>query len=443
MNILNVINAPWAITPEKMSEICGIYAAHLLGEKIDIEAIEARLGKPLNNQASPYQIVDGVAVIEIDGVIAKRMNMFSQISGGTSSELIQSQLAAALNDPRAHSILFVIDSPGGAVDGTQQAADAIRSVRGVKPMYALADGVMASAAYWIGSAADKVFSASDTTAVGSIGIVAQHKDYSKAQEMCGVKVTDIVAGKYKAVGSPNVPLSDESKSSIQAQLDHAYGVFVDAVAKNRGVDTKTVLDKMADGRIFFGKQAIDAGLVDGMSSMSALIAQLNGRKSSSDAIAAAQVLPTQAQEPSVGQDVAVDPVKLAAQITDYVAQQAAKGNRISCAEAAAYIESQQTKHLPITRTIPTPTVTTDAAQRRPENYYDMARKISAHVRKQADLGSRVSCVEAAAHIEAQSDPSNPITMAGKIRDYVAQQAALGIRVSVAEAAAQLESQSRL
>jgi signal peptide peptidase SppA len=276
MNILDVLNAPWAITSEKLCEIHAIYAAHIRGDEIDIAAIEAKLGRPLDNSKSvSYKIVDGVAVIPVEGVISKRMNMFARISGGVSTQMLQGDISDAVNDPNAHSILLMIDSPGGSIDGLQQTADDIRAARDVKPVYALADGLMASAAYWIGSAADKVFSASDTTAVGSIGVIAKHADYSKAQEMEGVKVTDIYAGKYKAVGSPNAPLTTEGRATIQAQLDHAYSVFVDAVAKNRGVDAKTVLDKMADGRVFFGKQAVDAGLVDGMSNASDLITQLN------------------------------------------------------------------------------------------------------------------------------------------------------------------------
>jgi capsid assembly protease len=287
MNILQVLNSPWAILPEKLLEIQAIYVAHVRGEQIDIAAIEARLGKPLNNnnKSVGYKIQDGVALLPIEGVISKRMNLFSQISGGVSTQLLQSDFAAAMEDPMAHSILQLVDSPGGGIDGLQQAANGIFAARGVKPVYAFADGLMASAAYWLGSAAEKVFSASDTTAVGSIGVIAQHVDYSKAQEKDGVKVTDIYAGKYKALGSKNAPLSDEGRAEIQSQVDHAYSVFVEAVARNRGVDAQTVLSKMADGRVFFGKQAVDAGLVDGISSVPDIIDQLNRRHRGASTVA--------------------------------------------------------------------------------------------------------------------------------------------------------------
>ncbi len=384
MNVLNVLNSPWAILPERLLEIQDIYGAHLRGERIDIAAIEAKLGKSLNNNKSlGYTIIDGIAVIPIDGVISKRMNMFSQISGGVSTQLLQSDFAAALGDPLAHSILLLVDSPGGSIDGLQQAADDIRAGRRVKPVYAFADGTMASAAYWIGSAAEKVFSASDTTAVGSIGVIAKHTDYSKAQEKDGIKVTDIYAGKYKAMGSPNAPLSDEGRATIQTKVDHAYSVFVDAVAKNRGVSTRTVLDKMADGRVFFGKQAVEAGLVDGIASMPEVLTQLTKRHSDSLGgmlAAAAQSESTHEAQPVLAaitpdREKEVDVQDMAGKISDYVKKQAALGNRVSFAQAASRVEAT--------------------------GPHATAEKISDYVAEQRKLGNRMSYAEAAAHVERE------------------------------------------
>ncbi len=96
MRLLDVVTAPCAIQPEKLLEIQAIYATHLRGEKIDIEAVEKRLGRPLNNEPRGYDVIDGVAVLPIHGVIAKRANLFSQISGGVSSELVARDFRAAL-----------------------------------------------------------------------------------------------------------------------------------------------------------------------------------------------------------------------------------------------------------------------------------------------------------------------------------------------------------
>lgn len=273
MKLLDVLTAPWAIEPAKLLEIQAIYATHLRGDKIDIEAVEKRLGRPLANEPKAFDIIDGVAVLPIEGVIAKRANLFSQISGGVSTELVARDLRAALDDPSVHSIILSIDSPGGTVDGTETLANLVAASS--KPIVTLASGTMASAAYWIGSAANAAYIVDSTTVVGSIGVVATHTDISKAQAAAGVKTTEIFAGQYKRIASNYAPLSKEGRQTMQDQVDYTYSLFVGAVAKHRGVSTDVVLQDMADGRIFIGQQAIDAGLVDGVSTLGALVQQLN------------------------------------------------------------------------------------------------------------------------------------------------------------------------
>jgi len=286
MKLLDIVTGPWAIQPEKLLEIQAIYATHLRGDKIDLEAVEKRLGRPLQNEPKGYEIRDGVAVLPVAGVLAKKMNLFASISGGASYELIARDFNQALSDPAVEAIALVIDSPGGTVDGVQQLGDAIAAARGIKPVGAFADGTMASAAYWIGAQADVVVAASDTTLVGSIGVVASHQDISAAEEKAGVKTTEITAGKFKRIASQHAPLSDEGRADIQARVDYLYEVFVDAVAKARGVSVETVLSDMADGRVFIGQQAVKAGLVDGVSTLDALIADLKQRAAGVAAIPA-------------------------------------------------------------------------------------------------------------------------------------------------------------
>lgn len=274
MRILDVITAPWAIQPGKLKEIRSIYETHLRGEKIDLRGLEARIGEPLNNEQPGMEIINGVAVIPVDGVIAKRMNMLTKISGGVSTELVTQDVKKALADPSVKAIVLAIDSPGGSVDGTQELAQAIFNGRGTKPIIAYADGLMASAAYWIGSACDTVVMSGETAAIGSIGVVATHVDVSQAEKQRGVKTTEVVAGKYKRIASQYAPLSAAGLQTMQEQVDHVYSVFVNDVAKHRGVTPDVVLKHMADGRIFLGSQAIEAGLVDGFATLDGLIAGL-------------------------------------------------------------------------------------------------------------------------------------------------------------------------
>lgn len=274
MKLLDVVTGPWAIQPEKLIEIQAIYATHLRGEKIDIEAVEKRLGRPLNNEPKGYQIQDGVAIIPVQGVLGKKANLFTQVSGMASTEMIGNDFKAALNDPQVTGIVLAIDSPGGTVDGTQSLANLVASARGVKPVVTLASGAMCSAAYWIGASAAEAFISSGTDQVGSIGVVAGHKDISAAEAMQGVKTTEITAGQYKRVASQYAPLSEAGRANIQDTVDYLYSIFVADVAKARGVSEEQVLQDMADGRVFIGQQAIDAGLVDGVSTLDGAIARV-------------------------------------------------------------------------------------------------------------------------------------------------------------------------
>jgi signal peptide peptidase SppA len=266
LKLLDLLNSPWAIQPEKLAEILAIYATHLRGEEIDIKAIEARLGHPLSSEQQDYTIRDGgIAVLPIDGVISPKANMFTQISGGASAQMLQTQLESAIADPRVNGVILQIDSPGGSVFGAPEFAAAIHELSGIKPIAAISDGMMASAAYWIGSSANASFITGPTVHAGSIGVVMAHQYNPR-----NANTTEISAGKYKRIATENQPLTAEGKAYLQDRVDHIYSVFVDNVARNRGVSVEQVLANMADGRIFVGQQAVDAGLVDGFSSVDAL-----------------------------------------------------------------------------------------------------------------------------------------------------------------------------
>lgn len=302
MRIYDILTSPWAIHPDKYQEICSIYETHLRGEKIDLAGVEQRLGRPLANEQRTYEIVDGVAVLPVEGVIAKRMGMFTRISGGASTQFLEQQFRQALADPGAHSILLQVDSPGGAASGIQELATLIAGARGAKPVAAWTDGLMASAAYWLSSAVDQIYISGDTTMVGSIGVVTKHVDVSKAEERLGVKTTEIYAGKYKTLGSMYQPLDDDARAELQRMVDAIYGIFVDAVAANRGVDSQTVLDKMAEGRIFLGRDAIDAGLVDGVATLDQVIADLGAGRITPRSSSRMQAGVASAQKPTATQE---------------------------------------------------------------------------------------------------------------------------------------------
>jgi signal peptide peptidase SppA len=276
--ILDLVCSPWAVLPEWGDQLYGIYQRWAKGETIDIAQLEARRGAPLPGpQPGGYEIRNGVAVVRMQGTLAQRMNVMSDVSGGTSTELLARDITQATDDPKAKGILLLADTPGGMVAGTPGAAEALYRARGRKPTAMLVDELAASAGYWIGSAAEKIYLGSTVAQAGSIGVIRRHVSQARALEGAGIDVTHIYAGKYKAAGSDAKRLSEEDKAVLQEQIDAMYSVFVNAVAKYRGQSVERVLSDMADGRVFMGQQAIDAGLADGLHSLDGLIAEIGDR----------------------------------------------------------------------------------------------------------------------------------------------------------------------
>lgn len=246
-------STPWAIRPEALDVICQVVLDHMDGKSVLLEAPKAKVVGSAKNPE--------IAIIPIHGTIAKKLYGLGAISGGRTTIDIQNDIQQALNDPSIEGIILDVDSPGGTVDGTKELSDFIYGARGHKPIITYANGLMASAAYWIGSSSDKIV-AFPTSQVGSIGVIVRHMNYAKALEMDGVEATHIFAGKYKAYGNQFEALSSESKDYMQGKVDYYYSMFVEDIARNRNVDTKTVLEDMAEGRIFIGNQAKKQGLVD-------------------------------------------------------------------------------------------------------------------------------------------------------------------------------------
>lgn len=259
MKLTELITSPWAIAPASLTEIQGIYATHLKGDKIDIAAVEARLGRPLANEQQTYTVRDGgIAVLPIEGVLAPKANLFMQISGGQSTQMLGKQIESALADTRVRGIVLAIDSPGGSVFGTPELAAMVAEAARIKPTVAVTDGTMASAAYWVGSAANAVYLSGPTVQAGSIGVVARLQWDAPAPN-----AMDVTRGRYKRASTNGAAPSADYMAYFEGQLDHLYSVFVDAVATHRGTTADLVLEHMADGRVFVGQQAIDAGLADG------------------------------------------------------------------------------------------------------------------------------------------------------------------------------------
>lgn len=279
MRLADLVQGYWAITSDMHDEIRSIYDTHMRGEKIDIKAVEARIGRPLaGGERQPYTVQDGVAIIGMQGVMAPKANLMMQISGGTSAQLLRQDIQAAQADPKVKAGILYGDTPGGNVLGIAEAAQAWKAFADAKPAITYSDGMLASAGYWVGSAAPAIYVSGPMVNVGSIGVRTEHVDVSMAQARDGVKRTIIAAGRYKAAGDG--PLDPKTLEYKQAQVDYLYSLFVDWTAQMRGASVDKVLADMADGRIFIGEQAVSAGLVDGVASLEQLVQALASKPAS-------------------------------------------------------------------------------------------------------------------------------------------------------------------
>jgi signal peptide peptidase SppA len=203
------------------------------------------------------------------------MTFGMMLFGGTSSLSLRGviqELGAASN---VGAVVLDIDSPGGVLEGIAEAAEAIRALREIKPVIAVANTSAASAAYWLGASADQ-FVASVGGFHGSVGVYRIHLDESQAMEAEGVVETIISAGDNKVEVS-NGPLSDDAKEFLQGQVDDAYAMFVKDVAIGRGTTVADVNKNFGQGRAFLGAEAVQRGMADKVGTIESVVQELMGR----------------------------------------------------------------------------------------------------------------------------------------------------------------------
>jgi signal peptide peptidase SppA len=180
-------------------------------------------------------------------------------SGMQGYDALRQTFDAAMRDGDAEEVVIEYDTPGGEVAGAFDLAEHMYECRNIKPMVAVASELAASAGYLLMSTAHELI-VPRTGLLGSIGVVAAHFDYSKAMEDRGVAVTFVYAGDKKVDGNPYQPLSKRAAKDWQTEIDEIYTMFVDAVARNRGLSTKDVRDTQAG--MFMGRNAVSTGLAD-------------------------------------------------------------------------------------------------------------------------------------------------------------------------------------
>lgn len=256
-HIINFLNngTPWAITQSALETIHTIAN----GEN-NLEAVLKERGKPLDNT---HQVItrDNVAVIPVQGALFPRANLFSEVSGAYSVEMLARDLQAAQTNPNVKAVVLQIDSPGGHTTMINEFSSQIKAFD--KPIVSYVVGQAASAAYWLAAATDKIY-LDNTAIVGSIGVVAAFsKKDSGATEFVSSNAPD---------KRPDLA-TDEGRVLIQTMVDDMESVFIESIMTNRGMSRDQITSLR--GGVLVGSKAVSAGFADEISNLEAVIASLN------------------------------------------------------------------------------------------------------------------------------------------------------------------------
>jgi signal peptide peptidase SppA len=208
------------------------------------------------------QAINNVAVVPINGSMMANESWLSRMFGIMTYDTLSNILAEISADGGIDTVVLDVDSPGGEAKGLDVATDAIAATRdaGIRVVSHTA-GQMASAAYWIGSAAE-IVAASETAEVGSVGVIGVHMEESKRNQKEGLTYTVLRKGDQKALASPYEPLTDKARAQIEDSMERKYQQFIGAVSEQRGLPREFVSEKIATGQVFSSQEATELGMVD-------------------------------------------------------------------------------------------------------------------------------------------------------------------------------------
>lgn len=256
-----ILSRPWAMLPDRVEQMLAVAE-----RTIDLEAVLAKTGKPLEN-TQDVKIRGNVALVPIRGVISRYADLFTQICGGTTVEHLSRDIRSALDDPKIEAIILEIDSPGGQVSGIGELAEQVRQGTQIKPIVSYVSNLGASAGYWLASAGSEIV-ASPSAILGSVGVV-----WPMSRTTDDGRTIEFVSSQ-----SPNKRLSTETrdgKAKYQAMVDAMAAVFISAVAENRDMAPEKVISDFGEGGLLIGQAAVDVGMADRLGSLEQLISELS------------------------------------------------------------------------------------------------------------------------------------------------------------------------
>lgn len=277
-------NTPLLVEPSKAVAFLSGLGPRILGGKVALNGDHSAEGPPTHLPAlpsqprasllagglvqeardsgiAPYAAVDGIAIIEIAGVLVHRGGWIGNSSGQTSYEGIAAQIEAADADHAIRAVALEIDSFGGEIAGVFDLADRIRALRRSKPVWAFVAEHAFSAGYALAAQADRIL-LPRTGSVGSIGVLVMHADLSRKLDQEGVAVTLVHSGLRKVDANPYEPLPAPVHASIQGEIDGLRLLFAQTVEAGRTGRLTADAALATEAACYRGSDAVAAGLAD-------------------------------------------------------------------------------------------------------------------------------------------------------------------------------------
>ena len=207
-----------------------------------------------------------IAVIYVEGMIVGGRGQTSLLSESGGTDYLIKQIHEARDDSSVKAVVLRINSPGGSVPATQEVGEELTKLRkSGKILVASMGDVAASGGYWLAAVCDKIY-ANHGTITGSIGVYMPYSNWEELYKKIGVRQEKIKSGTHKDILSTERPMTPQERAIIQSMVDEMYNQFVEVIAEGRKMDPAKVR-QLADGRIYTGNQAQQAGLVDAIGNM--------------------------------------------------------------------------------------------------------------------------------------------------------------------------------
>jgi signal peptide peptidase SppA len=332
-----LFGAPLAVTPDRARILAGYLASRMYGDAgAPVEVADLLTGKRLEVALSP----DGIAVLSLRGTLTPKGSSMDALSGLVGYDALTEALAGLATDPTVRGVVLAMDSPGGAVMGVSDAAAGVKALAAVKPVFAVADHVVASAAYWVAAHAQRIFVAQDGF-VGSIGTIIVREDATAADAQAGRAFAFISNMDRKSDGSAHKALGADELAASQKIIDQADALFLGGVAEARGMRGVTVAG-LADlnGELLMGRAAVDAHLADAVGTVDDALAAMRQHLTSTAGGVATRAAFTAATAPHSQEAVMAETTQAAAAPSNVVSIDEKKIREEATAQATSSIEAR-------------------------------------------------------------------------------------------------------